>query len=491
MRYFDRTQVDRPFNARTLAIIGASKENGFYWLKRYPAYAGKLYSVHTNLESAKAIEALGIRNYRSIGEIPEPVDYVVGNVPRRAAVEVLAQCIAAKAGGVSFYTSGFAEMDAEGAALQATMANMSRESGVPLFGPNGLGVYSPSVGIVPFDGLPRGEGAVGMVGQSGTHSSYFTKSLYRWHGIRLGRGVSMGNGAALDAADWMEYIGEDARVRIVGAYLEGIGERGRGDYHRFIEAVRRVSSKKPVIIWKGGNTEDGSRVTALHTGSARVTAAEWEHVLGSAGAMGVESMEQLVDTVSVVHKLREAAGPRAGLMVLTGGQGIAVTDALARRGLRVPRLSPRSLAELGTFFNVVGGSCENPLDSAYMVGTPEAMSRLLGILEADENTDFVCLDLFGQTVSKMSSVRGLGAAGAITPGAPGEATYVDAVAAHAAKAAKPFFVIITASDQEREALDLRDVFKNRGVMTFSSAERAATAMARGLEWWRGRRLAGA
>ena len=370
---------------------------------------------------------------------------------------------------------------------------MSRESGVALLGPNCTGVYSPAQGMQTTDGQPVGEaGPVGYLSQSGTHAGYFGKALFAWYGLRVARGISFGNAAALDAADWMEYIGGDDGVEVVGAYLEGIGDREAGDYERFVQAVRRVAAKKPVVIWKGGNTEDGARVTGLHTGAKRVTAAEWEWILRASGAIGVDTMEALVDTTAALVRLPELRGPRGGVIVLTGGQGIAVTDSLARRGLRVPALTERSVAELATFFSTIGGSFQNPLDAAYAMESPAMLDRELGILEGDEHLDFTVMDLFAHVmpVRRLTNAYGMGEHHRKeSPKVEGQ-TFLDVMAAHAKGGAKPFFTIVTAAEREREALDLRDLLKERGVLAFPSAERAAVAYERALAYWTARRARG-
>src|SRR4051794_3739992 len=179
MRVFDRSQLDRAFDARSIAVIGSQRANGYSWLRRFADFKGSVSSVHVNPDSIRDIEAMGIPNYRSIADVPGPVDYVVVNTPRRLAAEIFSQCVDAGVGAVSFFTSGFAETDDEGAAIQETLATVSRQSGVPLFGPNCTGVYNPEVGICSSAEMPVGEpGPVGMVSQSGTHAGYFVKALY-------------------------------------------------------------------------------------------------------------------------------------------------------------------------------------------------------------------------------------------------------------------------------------------------------------------------
>lgn len=486
MRYFNRNQIDRAFEARSVAVVGAKKLNGYFWFRQLATFPGTVSSVHVNPESIRDIEALGVTNYARLGDVPGPVDYVIVNTPRRMAVDIFEQCIEAKVGAVAYFTSGFAETDDEGRELQRQLAALSRESGVALFGPNCMGVYNPARGMCSAGGMPVGEsGPVGMVSQSGTHAGYFAKTLFHWHGIREARGISFGNAAVLDAADWIEYIGQNDQVEVLTAYLEGIGDREAGDYDRFAEALAAVTARKPVVIWKGGNSADGARVTRNHTGAAAVSPEDWAYLLDRTGAIGVESMEALVDTTASLVKLRPARGPRLGVLILTGGQGIALTDTFARNGLRVPELSQSSLDELATFFDPIGGSYHNPLDAAYATETPALLERELGILDRDPNIDAVVMDLFQtiMSVRRIQSDYGVGQGHRKDLPAPAGDRFLDVLVRQARTASKPFFVVLTPAEAEREGLELRDLLKNAGVLSFDSAERAATAYAKALRWW--------
>ena len=68
MRYFSRTQIDRAFDAKSIAVIGAKKLNGYFWFRQLASFSGTVASVHVNPESIRDIEALGVTNYqRKIG----------------------------------------------------------------------------------------------------------------------------------------------------------------------------------------------------------------------------------------------------------------------------------------------------------------------------------------------------------------------------------------------------------------------------------------
>jgi len=489
VRYFDRTQLERVFEPRSIAVVGDKASLGLGWLHRFEAFDGALCSVHTNSSSIREIEGLGIPNYERVTDVPRPLDYVVVNTPRRTAIEIFTQCIEAGVGGVAYFTSGFAETDAEGTAIQSELVRLSRGSGVVLLGPNCMGVYNPARNMPSSAGMPVGAtGPVAMVGQSGTHSGFFARALFAWHGLRERRGVSFGNAAALDAADLVEYLGEDDGVEVLAAYLEGIGDREAGDHERFANALARLTATKPVVIWKGGATHDGARATANHTASDPVAPEDWERILSSTGAIGVDSMEELVDTTATIVKLGRLRGPRAGLLVLTGGQAPAITDTFARHGLRVPPLTQASLEELATFFDPIGGSYQNPLDAAYATETPAMLARDLDVLDRDPNVDFVVMDFFSLIMSAHRVQRDYGVGQrhrSDLPDAPGE-RFLDAIAAHAQRATKPFFAIVSAAETELEGLELRAVLRDAGILVFASAERAATAYGNALADWRRR-----
>jgi acyl-CoA synthetase (NDP forming) len=171
--------------------------------------------------------------------------------------------------------------------------------------------------------------------------------------------------------------------------------------------------------------------------------------------------------------------------VLTGGQGPAITDTFVRHGLRVPPLTQTSLDELATFFDPIGGSYQNPLDAAYGTETPKMLARDLDVLDRDANVDFVAMDFFSMIMSPHRVQNDYGVGQRFRkdlPVATGE-RFIDVIAAHARNAAKPFFAIVSAAETEREALELREILRDAGVLVFASAERAAVAYAKALAYW--------
>jgi len=110
-----------------VAVVGARKVDDYMWLRNLSTFTGgPVYSVNIDPNELPGIEALGFTNYARLTDIPEPVDFVVVAVPRRAAPLVLRDAIAKGVAGVSMFTAGFAETaEEEGLQLQQTITTLA------------------------------------------------------------------------------------------------------------------------------------------------------------------------------------------------------------------------------------------------------------------------------------------------------------------------------------------------------------------------------
>ncbi|MFH1381700.1 MAG: CoA-binding protein [Chloroflexota bacterium] len=383
----DFTKLDRAWDPRCVVVVGDTiRERPFNWLHCFDNFKGKLYSVQIDPKAIEAITALGITNYTSLLDIPEPeIDLVVVAVPRAAALKVLEDCIRRNVGVVHFFTSGFSETDTEeGRELERKLASRAMEASLHIIGPNCMGIFSPKVGVkqnqTQYDGI---SGPVGLISQSGTHAIGFSREAHL-QGIDISKSVSFGNGTVLDSPDYLEYLANDPETKVIGMYLEGVK-----DGRRFFEALKRACTRKPVVIWKGGRTEEGGRAIASHTGSLAVSHAVWDAALRQCGAIGVANLDELIDTLKALLYLEPVYSDRVAIAGGSGGQTVAIADVFAEAGLKVPPLSQSSYDEFATFFSLIGGSYRNPIDT----GNPNRlqMKRIMDILERDGNTDNLVL----------------------------------------------------------------------------------------------------
>lgn len=467
---------DRAFHPQVVAVVGDKAMNGFMWLRALQGFAGRLYSVQIDPNEIAAIEALGVPNVHSLREIPQPVDYVVVAVPRAVVLRVLADCAQARVPAVTLFTAGFAETgEPEGVRLEQEIAALAQREGILVIGPNCMGVANPSLGLCNYPGLPSGAaaGCASFIGQSGTHTIAFCQRAPA-DGLGVRTAVSIGNGAVADATDFLAYMRDDRETAVIGAYIEGV-RAGR----RFFEELRATAARKPVILWKGGVSDAGARAIFSHTAALATPAAVWRGIVRQAGALAVDSLDALIDAARALTAGRTATGMRAGLVAMTGGPSVVMTDAFVAAGFSVPLLDETSSATLGEFFQVVGGSFGNPLDagSTIVMGfRADNLKRILAVLDAAPVVDVLALDLgAGLTLDRWQEHPDL-AAGVI-----------EVLAAFASRSSKPFAVVVDAPHRPAEAAAMRRQLHDRGILAFASAPRAAHALRQVVEYTRVRR----
>jgi acyl-CoA synthetase (NDP forming) len=473
--------LKRVLNPKTVVVVGSKKADGYMWLRNYAPFAeqpgNKLYSVQIDPNEIPGIEAMGVTNFTSLAEVPEDVDYVMLAVPRQVAARVMADCAKKGVAGAALFTSGFAETgEPDAIAMQDQLLQIARDGNIALIGPNCMGLYVRRLGIRQSAEQGHGDaGEVGFIGQSGTHSINFGL-VGEQHGVRVSTSVSIGNAIILDVPDYLDFLADDAETKVIAMYIEGVK-----DGPRFVRSLRRAATMKPVVVWKGGVTDAGARATASHTGSLATSHAVFSAIVKQAGAIEAHSLEDTIDVVKALLYAKApsataATGRKMGLMAMTGGQSVVITDAFVGAGLEVPRLSESSYEELGSFFNIVGGSYQNPLDMGGTIGfggSAETLTRLFGILERDPQVDAIAMEMASGFLARMWAAN------------PGSLDgLLDTLAAHREKSSKPFVAVLQPQHVEDVVRQARQKVQQRGIAVFASFERAAGALSRAVGYWR-------
>jgi len=466
--------LKRAFNPRAVAVIGDKRMGGYMWLRAMAHLKGKLYSVQIDPNEIPGIEAMGVENRKSLAEITEPIDYAVSAVPRQIAPRILKDCVANHVGSIGFFTSGFSETSEElGIRLEGELRDVAINSEIALVGPNCMGLYSPGAGLCNFPEEHVGEpGDVCFISQSGTHTINFCLQAPA-RGIKVNKAASIGNVLVLEAADYIDLMAADPATRVIGMYIEGVR-----DGRRFFDSVRRAAQRHPVVIWKGGVTEAGARATFSHTGSLATAEATWRAVVRQSGAVEVASLDEMLDTVELFARAKRIGGTRMGLVAMTGGQSVVITDTFATAGLDIPRLSESSYDELKSFFNVIGGSYRNPLDAGGTIGQGHHqgnLDRILDILERDSVIDAIVLEV------------GTGLRAARWARHEEEITgLLDKLAEFAGRSAKPFAIVMHPAHVEAIVARGKELARERGLVVFDSFERAAAAFRTASDYWANR-----
>jgi acetate---CoA ligase (ADP-forming) subunit alpha len=453
--------LTRLLNPRSIAVVGAKQANDYRWLRCVSTFQGPVYSVNIDPNETAGIEALGVRNYLRLLDIPGPVDYVIVSVPREVAPMVLRDCVAKGVGGVMLFTSGYSETGTEvGRALEQALVQTAQEANLPVIGPNCMGLFHPKIGLRNFPELYAGEsGPVGFLSQSGTHGYNFALMGYP-NGIRLSKLVSYGNGVVLDSPDFLDYLRHDPETSIIGMYIEGVR-----DGRRLFHLLQELTPHKPVVIWKGGQTEPGTRATASHTGSLAESMPIWRAVMRQIGALEVESLEEMIDTIKALLYVSPTRQNRVALISMTGGQSVVTTDAFAQAGLQVPMLSEESYARLESFFNVVGGSYRNPIDMGSNWGIGEQASEILNILEDDPQVDIIAFELSLNLLYRRMEMQ-----------ASFRAFLLDLLISHKQRTRKPFLAVVTPSYVPEAEEEIRQLLLAERIPSFPTFQRAAKAL---------------
>ena len=462
----DFKKLDRAFNPRVMAVIGDKKDSNYMWLRAQKAFKGKLYSVQIDPAEIEGIKAMAIENYTSLMDIPEPVDYAIVAVPRAAALRVLADLIKKDVGAAFFFTAGFSETGTqEGIELEKKMTEMASAASFHIVGPNCMGIFSPKAGVKQNAEQSDTVGPVGFISQSGNHAVNFIQEAHI-QGVEVNKVASYGNGIVLDSADYLAYFANDPEIKIIGMYVEGV-KNGR----RFLDVLRDAASRKPVVVWKGGRSDEGVRAISSHTGSLAISQSVWNSAMRQFHAVQVPGQEELIDTLKALLYLPPVKGDRVAAVGGSGGGSVAVADTFAEAGLKLPPFSQASYDEFASFWVNIGGGYKNPVDT-YNANRRE-MKRILDILARDANTD---------------NIVALFAAGHAGPGGRGPSEgQLSPFADIKQRTDKPVMAIITGSSsaQSQEvALELMGKLQTTGIPAFLGMERGARALRNAVEYYR-------
>ena len=461
-----REQMDAAFSPRVVAVVGSRRLDNYQWLHNMENFKGKVYSVQIDPNDIPGIEEMGVPNYKSLVEIPEEVDYAVIAVPRGAVPIVLKDAIAKGVKTVHMFTSGFAETATEqGAQLQEQIRQMAEEAGTLIIGPNCMGVFNPENGMRfgQYQDLEK-TGSVTVISQSGGHAASLTTGA-QYSGIGINKCVSFGNGILLNSADLLEYFAEDPKTSIICAYVEGLQ-----DGQRFFRVLAEAARRKPVILWKGGQTAEGRRMAASHTGSLAGATEIWDAMTRQTGAIRADSLEDAVDVLKALAYLNPTTGDGVGIIGGSGGQSVSMSDDFSRAGLRVPTLSEHTLEGLGSFFQLIGASYFNPVDVGGI--NRGNLETTIDLLAMDLNVDAVALLV-----------------GAFGVRRPREEVVADfeLYAKARDKVGKPVLAMFWSPIPYRDGptfVDLDDTLQGLGIPAFTSPGRAARALRKMVDYYR-------
>ena len=376
---------ERLFRPRSIAVIGASTRetlniNLFFPSLVYAKFPGKLYPVNRRVD-----KVMGYPAYRSVRDIPGPVDYAVISVPRGDILEVLQDCISKKVPAAHIFTAGFGETHTpEGIKLNGELKELI-SGRIRLIGPNCVGIYCPGSRMAYLPQQTIKSGDIGFISQSGGHNSLFIETATS-QGLYFSKAVSVGNAVDLGVNDFLEYLGSDPETRIIGVYVEGMTD---GQGRRFFELARKISPEKPVMLMKAGRGEAGTRAAASHTGSMAGSYSLWKSMAAQANAIMVHDYTEMADFIWAYKCVDRLNGLRAAVVCGGGGNTVWCGDTLSSLGLTLPPLSPKTQRKILELTDTVGTIAQNPIDPNFSLMDPEVHYQVLETLDTQPDVDFL------------------------------------------------------------------------------------------------------
>jgi acetate---CoA ligase (ADP-forming) len=360
-------QLDPLVKPRSVAIVGATDRAGpgrsVVESLGAIGFSGAIYPVNPKYQTV-----LNHVCYPSLTDLPEAPDVVVFSIRKPLLPEQVRLAVKRGARAAVIYDAGFAELG------EAEVAGLCREAGMPVCGPNCMGILNPTARVTTYkqtlmdtNGLA---GNVGFISQSGSVCIAILSDLRRY-GISLS--VSAGNEAVTRTVDYIEYLIDDPATKVIATFTETVREP-----ERYVAALDRAAAVgKPVVVLKVGRTERTQRAITSHTGGLAGESRVFSEMLRAHRAIEVTDLDEMTEVLAVCQGER---WPRSrGISVITGSGGLAemILDNATAAGLDLPPLSSAERAEAERVIGRITGD-GNPFDAwgngDYAVNLPHAMS---------------------------------------------------------------------------------------------------------------------
>jgi len=357
---------------KSIAIIGASDKEGSVGRaitsNIMRGYKGKIYPV-----SPTRSKVFDKKAHKSVLDIPNPIDLAVVVTKNTIVPTVLEECGKKGIRGAIVITAGFKEVDEAGQRLEQELKDIAKRYGIQIIGPNCLGVMNLDPKTMmnsTFLKITPKSGTIALVSQSGAICAALVEDASA-QGIGFSAVVSMGNKADQTEIDVLRMLAEHRQTRVIVMYLEDMGNG-----QEFLKICKTITKrhKKPVLVLKSGRSPEGAKAAMSHTGALMGSDEIYDALLAQAGAIRVDTMEELFDYATAFSK--QPLPSKGGLVIVSnaGGPAIISTDACSRRRIKMAKIE--SIRPKIDRVIPPWGSSRNPVD---IVGDAD-FERFRGVL---------------------------------------------------------------------------------------------------------------
>lgn len=383
------SKLERLFNPQSIAIIGASIDFSRisgrtikYSLKH--GYKGQLFPINP-----KYHEIAGVRCYRNLADVPGEIDLAIISRPGKFVLDSLKDCVKKGVSYVLIYSSGYAEIGAEGKEEQKLIKRFAKENNIRILGPNCVGfVNLHDKVIATFGGSMERErlipGEVGFLSQSGAFAN-LTFPVAQEMGIGFSYWISTGNEMDIDFADCLDYLVSDNRTKLITCFIEGI-QNGK----KFLRiADKALKAKKPILVMKVGKSPTGAKASLTHTGAMVGSDDIYNAVFQQKRMIRIYSIEELLDSISVMINSPPPRGKNVGIISITGGGAILMADKFDEGGLKVLPLEGKTKDEMLKIIPFFG-SATNPIDlTGQLIDGTQSVGKSIELLMDEGSIDII------------------------------------------------------------------------------------------------------
>ncbi len=391
------TNLDRIFNPKSIAVVGASEERGSVGQillnnLTQTGYEGKVYPVNIHRK-----EVMGLKAYPNVGAIRDSVDLAIIATPAKTVPGIVEECGKAGIIGLIIISAGFKEIGEEGRALEEQLLALKNKYNLRIIGPNCFGVIRPNIKMngTFAESMPKA-GNIAFISQSGALGSAILDWAFQ-NNIGFSNFVSVGSMIDVDFGDLIDYFGNDPQTRSIIMYIEGISNA-----RKFMSAARHFAKTKPIIVVKAGKFSASAKAAASHTGSLTGSDMVYHAAFKRAGIVRVEEISDLFNAAEVLGMQPLPQGPNLAIITNAGGPGVMAADALIARGGKLAKLSENTMKQLDKVLPAYW-SHGNPIDILGDANA-ERYRAVMDLCLEDPNVDGILIIYTPQAIAAASEI---------------------------------------------------------------------------------------
>lgn len=347
--------LENLFNPKSIAIIGASEEEGKVGNVIAKNILTLGYSGEVFLINPKHEILFGRKCYKSLNEIENTVDLAIIAIPAKLVIGEIEKN-SDRIKNYVIISAGFSEIGQEGQEKEEALKKISQEKNLNILGPNCLGFIIPGLSLnASFAGGMPKLGNIALISQSGA-LAVGMMDIFDKEGMGFSHVISVGNKMEISEIEIMDYLAANDNVRVIGMYLEGIKD-GLG----FLKIAGKVSKVKPIILLKAGRSEKAQKAISSHTGALAGNDKIISAICKKTGIIRADSLEEFLDLVNLISLSPAPKSNMSAIITNAGGPGVLTTDAFSGKEMKLAEINEKIKSKLKEFLPEES-ALDNPID---------------------------------------------------------------------------------------------------------------------------------